>query len=246
MKKVMKALALALALCMVLSVSAFAVSETGKTVDTEAHTVTFDVTGLQKDEQVALLVLVPDTEVSAADDETILYIDQTVANASGVASFAATIAEGNDVVDVWVGSQTINADKTGAWNVYSNVEVANVSNITFTAGNVKYLNVGDQDGAITRPGAAIGININNVNITKMIWALNAADTANRKFSKSIEIDGTGLSGEVWFTAAFSSSTLKDYTISTVGAMFRGATDSEVYYAGDMSAEIAAASKTPNN
>ena len=186
-------------------------------------------------------------ELSAASESNILYIDQVAANSSNQAVFTATIAAStagvnNDYVDVYVGSTSINTQESGAWDVYKNVEVANVSNITFTAGNVKYLNV---DGEITRPGAAIGININNVKITKMIWALNAADEANHMFSKAIEIDGTGLTGEVWFTAAFSSNTLKDYTINTVGAMFRGATDSDVYYAGDMSAEIAAASKTPN-
>lgn len=255
MKKVMKALALALALCMVLSVSAFAEvtkNPTGDTPTTDKtnHKVSFTIEGLEAGEQVALLVLRKDAVLATADEDDILFIDQKAVAASATSvEFEATIAAStetvnNDVVDVYVGSESISKDKTGAWAVYENVEVANVSNITFTAGNVKYLNVGDNDGAITRPGAAIGININNVNITKMIWALNAAKE-NRMFSKAIEIDGTGLSGEVWFTAAFSSNTLKDYTIETVGAMFRGATDSEVYYAGDMSAEIANEHKATN-
>ena len=240
MKKFMKVLALALALCMVLSVSAFAaVGETGKTVDTNAHTVTFTVTGLNAGEQVALLVLRDGAELATASESNILYIDQkAVATGATTVDFTATIAAStetvnNDVVDVYVGSQSINSDKSGAWMVYEDVEVANTSSITI-AGGAKFVNV-DQvvgDKTITRPGAAIGINVNNVSLTKMIWALKGAN-GDYKYTKSIAIDTLGIeNGEVWFTGVFSSSALKDFTIADVSALFRGQSDSEVYFVGN--------------
>ena len=236
MKKVMKALALALALCMVLSVSAFAAGKTDAVVDKAAHTIAFDVTGLEAGEQVALMVLRDGTTLPNASESNILYIDQkAVATGETSVSFSATIAAStesvnNDVVDVYVGSQSISG--SGAWAIYEDVKVANTSSITI-AGGAKFVNV-DQvvgDKTITRPGAAIGINVNNVSLTKMIWALKGAN-GDYKYTKSIAIDTLGIeNGEVWFTGVFSSSALKDFTIADVSALFRGQSDSEVYFVG---------------
>lgn len=236
MKKFMKALALALALCMVLSVSAFAAGKTDATIDKNAHTITFSVTGLTPGEQVALLVLRAGVDLEDAAEGNILYIDQkAVATDATSVDFTATIAEStetvnNDVVDVYVGSQSISGE--GAWAIYPNQTVAETSSITI-AGGAKFVNV-DQvvgDKTITRPGAAIGINVNNVSLTKMIWALKGAN-GDYKYTKSIAIDTLGIeNGEVWFTGVFSSSALKDFTIADVSALFRGQSDSEVYFVG---------------
>lgn len=245
MKKFMKALALTLALCMVLSVSAFA--ELGKTDDATAanpttHVVDFTVTGVQTGEQVALLILTQGTELSAADENTILYIDQTAATADG-ASFEATIKDGVTSVDVYVGSSTINENTTvndgGAWKVYANLPVANTSSVTISSTAAKILNIGDpgKDGAtITRPGAAIGIQPKNVNLTKMKWVLKNADTSAADpymFSKTIDISiDESVDGEVWFTGVFTSAgKLDGFKIGEVAAIFLAADGTTEYYVG---------------
>ena len=231
MKKFMKALALALALCMVLSVSAFAaVGEADKTVSTEAHTVAFTVTGVQTGEQVALLILKNGVAPASATENDILFIDQTAATASG-AAFNATIAEGNAVVDVYVGSSTISSEKSGAWEVYPDLAVAVTNNITIASGEgvTKILNI---EGDITRPGAAIKVNIKNVPVDAMIWALWNGTT--RLYSAPIALndaDYASLDGDVWFTGVFSSATLAEKafgSITDVAALFHG-TDNKTYY-----------------
>lgn len=242
MKKFMKALALALALCMALSVSAFAADfPTAPTVDKTAHTVNFKITNVPSGEQVALLVLRKGTELSAASESNILYIDQVTANSSNEAEFTATIAAStttvnNDYVDVYVGSSSISGSGT-AWDDYKNIEVANTSSITI-AGNAIKKNVGDKgtvDGAevtITRPGAAIGINVKNVALTQMIWALEDENNE-RKYTKAIDIDTSAIEeGEVWFSAVFSSTKLDGFNIEKVGALFRDASK-EVHYIGEL-------------
>ena len=231
MKKFMKALALALALCMVLSVSAFAaVGAEGKDVDTDAHTVAFTVTGVKAEEQVALLILKKGVTPASATENDVLFIDQTEATASG-AAFNATIAEGNDVVDVYVGSSTINSEKSGAWKVYPNLAVAVTNNITIASGEgvIEILNI---DGDITRPGAAIKVNFKNVPVDAMIWAL--WNGSSRLYSAPVALsdaDYASLDGDVWFTGVFSSATLAEKnfgSIRDVAVLFHG-TDDNTYY-----------------
>ncbi len=248
MKKFMKALALALALCMVLSVSAFAAlveDEADGIVTTATRTIDFTITGFETTEQVALLVLKTGKTPSTAAESDILYIDQKLAS-SGSVTFAAAIAEGtdNDVVDVYVGSTSISAaDGPGAgeaWDVYKGVVIAETSSITI-AGEAKKLNVNETaivNGAevtITRPGAAIGITINNLTPAKMVWALRGTKDGETeyKYSKPVDIDLTGVETDapIWFTGIFSSSVLEGFTIDKVAAIFQ-ATDASEHYVGD--------------
>lgn len=232
MKKVMKALALALALCMVLSVSAFAaVGKSDATVNKTTHVVDFNITGVGT-EQVALLILKNGVIPSAATEDDILFIDQT-AGINDTATFSATIAEGNDVVDVYVGSTSIAADKGSAWAVYPNLEVAETSSITIAQGTgdqvVKILAPGTEDGqsGTVQYGVAIKMSVNNLGISKMIWAFGDGATSEKKvYSKAITLnyDATAIEGDTWFTAAVAPSIIGDAdnqlsTLATVNAIF---------------------------
>lgn len=247
MKKFMKALALALALCMVLSVSAFAVSSTDKATiaNKTTRTVTFTIQGLG-DEQVALLVLKTGKTPSTAAESDILYIDQKPASGGSV-TFEAAIAEGegNDVVDVYVGSTSISAvggpGNGEAWDVYSNVEIAETSSITFVEGGTKILapsaadaeTVGTTTTGTVQYGVAIKMNVNNLGISKMIWAFGDGNDPQKKvYSKPIilgYVDAQILSGDTWFTAAVAPSIVAAdgeevgegqlSTLATVNAIF---------------------------
>ena len=228
MKKFMKALALALALCMVLSASAFAAvtSDAEPTVNKAARTVTFTVQGLG-DEQVALLVLKQGRTPQTAAESDILYINQRAAS-SGSVSFTATIeaGAGNDLVDVYVGSASIKAQEGAAWDVYKNVSLAAVADgITFVTDGKIILNV---DADTARPGAAVLANVNNVDIDKMIWVVSDSTIPSTLYSAPIEVDYTGLSGDIWFAGVFSSTRLAGFNIDDVALLFHG-TDGETYY-----------------
>ena len=227
MKKFMKALALALAFCMVLSVSAFAAvtSDEAPAVSAAARTVTFTVQGLA-DEQVALLVLKQGIAPQTASESDILYINQKLAD-DGEVSFTATIAAGaeNDLVDVYVGSASIKAQEGAAWDVYKDVSLAAAAaGITFVTGGKIILNV---DADTTRPGAAVLANVNDVDIDKMIWVVSDSSSS-KLYSAPIDVDYTGLSGDIWFTGVFSSTRLAGFNIADVALLFHG-TDGETYY-----------------
>lgn len=244
MKKFMKALALALALCMVLSVSAFAISAPDfDSVKNTNHTVNFTVTGVDEGEQVALLILTQNADLSAANENTILYIDQTAATSAG-AVFAATIDDSVTYVDVYVGSKTINADTTtnpngGAWEIYEDLPVANTSSITLATGeNFKILTpsaddagtVGTTTTGTVQYGVAIKMHVNNLGIDKMIWAFGDGD-GSKVYSKAITLnyEATAIEGDTWFTAAVAPSIVAAdgeepgkgqlSTLATVNAIF---------------------------
>lgn len=230
MKKFMKALALALALCMVLSVSAFA-ADLGATpedgvVDSEARTVTFTVTGVPANEQVALLILADGATLATANEDNILYIDQTAATEDG-ASFVATIKEGNDKVDVYVGSATISS--SAAWEVYPDLVIAETSSITLATGeNFKILAPGTEEGqtGTVQYGVAIKMHLNKINVEKMIWAFG--DGSKKVYSKPVMLNYTDmatLEGDTWFTAAVAPSIIGTdnnqlSALTTVNAIFR--------------------------
>lgn len=109
MKKLMKAIAFATVMCMLLSVSAFAeevVTNPKATLDPNAdYNLTVEVTA-SGTEQVALLVLKAGTELSAASDTTIYYINQDAAT-EGKATFNVVLNKAtlsNETkVDVYAG-----------------------------------------------------------------------------------------------------------------------------------------------
>ncbi len=234
MKKVMKALALALALCMVLSVSAFAESSvTGDTSNQEVSVIV-DLGNTTSTEQVVLLIVdTAVTDVASVTNGQIYYIEQKAA-AAGKATFLAPIAKEVDRVKVYVGAASISAD--GAVDL-GEVDIRTSKNISISTAstNKKIINVDETtaDGKkITRPGAAILVDFENVPVDKMIWVLsNGSDYV---YSKPIELAGSeyaSLDGDTWFSGVFSSTALEELSfgnISDVAVLFHG-TDDATYY-----------------
>lgn len=108
MKKLMKVLALATAICMLLSVSAFAAdtisgNPAAKTVNIKINT--------GSTEEVAVLIVRDNVAPADAEDTDILYINQVSANADSEYDLGAVeLLDPNvDAVDVWVGSASLAA-----------------------------------------------------------------------------------------------------------------------------------------
>jgi hypothetical protein len=248
MKKMAKVLALALALCMVLSVSAFAETLSGEygtsaaNKETKTLTITVDVKNSASTEQIALLVVNKDlASVADATDSTIYFIDQQPAVA-GQVRFTAPIAKDVDMVDIWVGSSTI-AGSGAACKVGDDVVIKNLKGITISTGDAKkFYNIGaeitgatDAEGnavVATRPVVAIKVNVKNVNILKMIWAIRNGNAV--AYSNALELsaaDYSSLDGDTWITGVFGTEQLKNLIgdgITDVDAIFL-ADDGAEYY-----------------
>ena len=96
MKKLMKAIAFATVMCMLLSTATFAAVNEPTLVDNYKLTVTVTAS---EDEQVALLVLKEGTALSAASESTIYYVNQDAA------------VEGTATFNVVLNSETLGAEK---------------------------------------------------------------------------------------------------------------------------------------
>lgn len=251
MKKMAKVLALALALCMVLSVSAFAETLSGKYGASEAEiaTKTLSITvDLKNDstEPIALLVVDKDTAVANATDATIYFIDQKPAEA-GKATFTAPIAKDVDMVDIYVGSSTIAGDLSAACKVGDDVVIKNLTGITISAGDVddvkKIYNIDDviegTEVVATRPVVAIKVNVKDVSILKMIWAIrNGATVAYSNALTLTDADYSSLEGDTWITGVFGTEALANAiggNITDVDAIFLAA-DGNEYFTNDDDAE----------
>lgn len=105
MKKLMKAIAFATVMCMLLSVSAFAeVAAPVPTLGEEDYNFTVAINGAGTD-QVALLVLKHDATLAALEDGDILYINQDAA-VEGTATFSVSLVKENVTdakVDIYAG-----------------------------------------------------------------------------------------------------------------------------------------------
>lgn len=255
MKKMAKVLALALALCMVLSVSAFAETLSGDygtsaaNKETKTLTITVDV-GAGKTEPIALLVVDKDTAVANATDATIYFIDQKPAE-DGKATFTAPIAKDVDMVDIYVGSSTIAGDLSAACKVGDDVVIKNLSGITISAGETadvkKIYNINDAiEGAYdeegnhivaTRPVVAIKVNVNNVDIIKMIWAIRGHNDK-VAYSNALTLsdaDYRSLEGDTWITGVFGTEQLQSIigpTIANVDAIFLAADGKTEYFTNE--------------
>ncbi len=243
MKKFMKALALALALCMVLSVSAFAAGPVVANKDTQVVTVTVELADETSTEQVALLIVDTAVEDSVAGiagvtEGQIYFIDQKAATA-GVATFTAPIAASVNTVDVYVGSSSLST--SGAVLLGDDVDIRVSKNITIAEVNLEDANdsndknkviIQPNGNDIVQPGAAIKVNVAGLGVQKMVWVLKNSDSQ-KLYSKSVELNlnTNAVEGDVWFTGVFSSDALakaNNFVISDVNAIFLGSDGLDYY------------------
>ena len=111
MKKLMKAIAFATVMCMLLSVSAFAEVDAPAPTLGEDYNFEVKITGAASD-QVALLVVKHDAVLTSLKDGDILYIDQDAAT-EGTATFNVSLVKANvtdDKVDIYAGYATANGE----------------------------------------------------------------------------------------------------------------------------------------
>lgn len=206
MKKFAKTLALVLALCMVMSVSAFA--SDAELADDYVIDITVDsATG---DEQVALLVVKTGQGIN---DDSIVYVGQKAAT-GGEAVFAnVAIANTVEAVDIYAGNATYAAGGTYE-TVYTNLELTeDVTDVVVVMNpDLTIVNgaTEKEDGSQTLRlyGSAVSTEFtftlpteNPVTEAYMIWSLRAGNVV--RYTPSIDItDLVGLAGPVRLSVAF--------------------------------------------
>jgi hypothetical protein len=195
MKKLMKAIAFATVMCMLLSTAAFA--HTVVLDENADRTINITVTGAEEGEQVALVVVKAGTEIEQGN---ILYINQTEAGASGAAFVAPIAAEGGDVVDIYAGSVALaaanNNSKAVVWEDFS--LASEVENITISLDGEAVIVENAIEGADIHVGAAVARafkvtlpTVNLVNKVEMIWSIRYTNdqgvTTLRRFTPVADI-----------------------------------------------------------
>lgn len=241
MKKLMKALALALAMCMVLSVAAFASS--AELADEATKTLSISVTGATGTEPVSLVVVEANKEIATGN---ILFVDQKPAT-DGVASFTAKIAKDVEAVDVYAGFATYADAKNAAELVEE--DLALTMPITEVAINVKSAVIADgkqNENDADHTGGGVGMIVNfalpeGVTPVKMIWAIRSG--ADVYYTPSISIaDLAALSGDIQLGASFINGSEADniptIAIDQADAIFLFSNDSVKYTNEDDKANAA--------
>ena len=199
MKKLLKAVALATVMCMLLSTAAFA-SFGEATGDRDTDLVTVNVVNAGANEQVVLLIVDNDVEsLASVTDAQIQFIDQKQADSTGAVSFGAVAVKTADkVVDVYVGS----ANTNGPQKLGEDIDLSAVKNITLAEGEDAII----EATAINAEGvkgyaAAITVDIpEGLKVSKMIWGFQLSD-GRRVYSVPQDVEDE-VEGSVQFAAAF--------------------------------------------
>lgn len=223
MKKLMKAVAFAVVMCMLLSTAAFA-NYGEATGDKATKLIDANVTNVGANEQVVLLIVAKDVAVADATEADIMYIDQKQADASGVAAFEdIAIKDTETVVDIYVGSAATN----GPQLIGDDIDLADVKVITLAtelgadALITAYGNSGT-DGVTKGFAAALTVNIpEGLTVDQMIWGFKLANEDFRRYSKPYAPEGAEYTeGTVQFAAAFDlGATVDDLQVESVSAIF---------------------------
>lgn len=192
MKKLMKVLALATAICMLLSVSAFAASTVEGNTTTKKIAITID-TGKATSEEVAVLIVKSSVaNLAEVQDSDIMYINQVSAE-NGIYDLGTVeILDDTELVDVYIGSAKLGvATKINSAPIDLN-EVVEKLEINATAGGVKIANYSKEAlaaaGQATDVEGGTGVEINLDYVVKsaikdVIWAFTIDnDAANKKYS----------------------------------------------------------------
>ena len=196
MKKLMKAIALATVMCMLMSVAAFASEAVLDQNAARTLNVTVTYEGLATD-QVSLVVVPAGAAIAQGN---ILYVDQKAA-ADGTATFTAPIADATvTAVDVYAGYAKYAAANSAAELVAEDLALtAAVTNATVV---VKDLVTAEEKGA-EQTGFGIGMNVDitvpeGYSLSKVIWA--ATVNGVRKYTDAITVGP--LAGNVDLGVAF--------------------------------------------
>ena len=174
MKQLMKAIAFAMVMCMLLSTAAFANIGTSD-VDTTAKTLNVTIDGVGEEEQVTLLVLKTSAELETLASDDILYINQTASNAEGSATFAVALDTTETHVDIYSGNATYASDNENGFQFLGNIEVGGsaVTNVLISTQETGIVEGSDGIGAY----ATVDFTTvpEGYTLSKMVWALETAD-----------------------------------------------------------------------
>ena len=221
MKKLMKAIAFATVMCMLLSTAAFAANE-DVTVD-ESKVITVNVTGATAGEQVSLVVVAGDTTDYTFNNDTILYVNQTAAVSGGATFTNVNVPADVETIDVYAGYASNTAAQ--AEKVADNVPLETVAEITVAInGTVTIINnvQGEDDfdaatmGTTENDYGALVIlpvdfaNVPAPGVAKMFWAFgidgngDGAADSHKYVAGNVSTLGLGsaLEGTVQLGAAF--------------------------------------------
>lgn len=231
MKKLLKAVALATVMCLLLSTAAFA-NYGEATGDKATKLIDANVVNVGANEQVVLLIVAKDVAVADATEADIMYIDQKQANASGVAAFEdIAIKDTETVVDIYVGSAATN----GPQLIGDDIDVADVKVITLAQlGGDEIITTHSEsaNGKMPGFGAAITVNIpEGLTVDKMIWGFKLTGEDFRRYSTAQEVD-PHTAGAVQFAAAFNIGYLEEKTVESVSAIFLTTDGNEHYTNND--------------
>ena len=219
MKKLLKAVALATVMCLLLSTAAFA-NYGEATGDKATKLIDANVINAGANEQVVLLIVAKDVAVADATEADIMYIDQKQANASGVATFTGiAIKDTETVVDIYVGSAATN----GPQLIGNDIDIADVKVITLATelGGDAIITTHSEsaNGKMPGFGAAITVNIpEGLTVDKMIWGFKLSNENFRRYSTAQKVD-PHTAGAVQFAAAFDIGYLEEQTVESVSAIF---------------------------
>jgi hypothetical protein len=217
MKKLLKAVALATVMCMLLSTAAFA-SFGEATGNEETKLINANVVNAGANEQVVLLIVDKEVEdLAAVEDGDIMYIDQKEADSAGAVSFKnIAIKDTETIVDIYVGSA-----KTGGPQLIGNdVDVSEAKVITLVESADAIITASTESAeGVKGYAAAITVDTKGLTIDKMIWGFKLAD-GTRRYSSVIDVlDGAFVEGGVQFAAAFDVGYKTDIEVTGVSAIF---------------------------
>ncbi len=219
MKKLMKAVALATVMCLLLSTAAFA-NYGGATGEKATKLIDANVINVGANEQVVLLIVAKDVAVADATEADIMYIDQKQADADGKATFEdIAIKDAETVVDIYVGS----AATDGPQLIGNDIDLTDVKVITLAtelAGDEIIMTHSESaNGKMPGFGAAITVNIpEGLTVDKMIWGFKLSNENVRRYSTAQDVD-PHTAGAVQFAAAFNIGYLEEKTVESVSAIF---------------------------
>ena len=207
MKKLLKAVALATVMCMLLSTAAFA-EEAKLPFDQTKDTVTVNVQTIAN-EQVVLLIVDWDAELATVGDDDIQFIDQVKAYSTGLAEFGeVAVKTADSKVDVYVGYAGTTPVKLG-----EDIDLKKVENITIVSGENAIIEASSESAeGVKGYAAAITVNIpEDLVVEKMIWGFKLSN-GSRRFSKPVSYDGDAgalIAGATTYAAAFDVGEFKD-------------------------------------
>lgn len=258
MKNLMKAIAFATVMCMILSTAAFAATTATNSVDSAEiatdKTVTVTVTGAGANAQVALVLVAGEvTTTSAISQSNIEYVDQQPADGSGDVTFGP-ITTKNEVeeVSVFVGYATAAAQYVGTVALEEEETTVSITmDVKKIVSNTR-TELGEDvtAEALIGAGAAVTFTIpEGYAAEKMIWSLTVNDPVNpKRFSAPVEIS-SALQGDVELAVAFKNGNVNNpaitsYDVTDVDAIFRLKKIADNTYANAFTDSTDADRKTP--